>query len=319
MIKNETTKNKIKAKKEGISLDKLAQLHKGAPANSLEGLKKRARAKYFTNSYTIPLAQLKSNLQRSYNNTIYGCSNELTQSGQKVTGRYCNNRWCVVCNRIRTAKLINGYMPGLNNLNNKYFVTLTIPNCNNDELRDTIKKMIKTFQDIKQIFSSRKIKFIGIRKLECTFNETSNNYHPHFHLIVDGLEQSEKLVQEWLKRFGNSKRIAQDIRPANNESVMELFKYFTKIVTKKQIHISALDNIFQAMRNLRVYQAFGLKMNVSEDIDEIETQIIEDLKECEKVWTWIESDWIDMETGECLTSYTPTDEVKELYKNMIKR
>ena len=141
-VVNKTSKCKFNYKQKELNstsspLDKLAQL---APYKkyTLETLARRAKAKFFTNAYTVRLAMLKSPLQKSYNNTIFGCSALLYQTGKTITTHYCNNRWCVVCNRIRTAKMINGYKKPLSELKEKYFVTLTIPNVDKDILLSLI-------------------------------------------------------------------------------------------------------------------------------------------------------------------------------------
>ena len=301
-------------------LDKLAQLvHRPGQTTTLqtsETLVKRAKAKYFTNAYTKSLASLKSPLQKSYNNTIFGCSNSLVQTEQKITTRYCGNRWCVVCNRIRTAKMINGYKKQLDELENTYFVTLTIPNVNGDILRSTIKEMTKTFQNILKKFHHDKVKVVLLRKLECTYNPIRNDFHPHFHLLVSEHSLAKEIVSEWLKRCKTASIQAQDIRKADKGSSMELFKYFSKIITDKKIYVNALDTIFQAMRGLRVYQPVGIK-KVSEEIEEVQAQIYEELERAEKIWTWIEEDWIDVHSGECLTGYTPDTRIKELVEKNI--
>ncbi len=301
--------------KKGGTLDKLAQLSPSDFEISVQTLRKRAKAKFFTNSYVKPLASLRSPLQKSYNNTIYGCSNLLVQTDKKITSHYCNNRWCIVCNRIRTAKLINGYKKPLSELNNKYFVTLTVPNVLRENLRNTIKDMIKNFRCIYKSLFKMTVKIKGIRKLECTYNEIRNDFHPHFHLIVSDITVAQKIVSEWLKRYPEAKQFCQDIRPCDERSTMELFKYFSKIITKDSIYIGPLDIIFSAMRNLRVYQPMGIT-KVTEDVDEIQSQVIEDLKEAEKTWEWIENDWVDKTTGECLTGYTPSDGIEKLIKNI---
>lgn len=300
-------------------LDKLAQLEseqKNKPANTSKSLAKRAKAKYFTNAFSIPLAALESPLQKSYNNTIFGCSNVLIQQGQKITSTYCGNRWCVVCNRIRTAKMINSYTPALNLLKTKYFVTLTIPNVPGSKLKTSILDMIRNFQNAIKYIRKNKVDIIGLRKLECTYNPNTLTFHPHFHLIVDSELAAKKLIEAWLLRYPAAREIAQDFRPADDNTVMEMFKYFTKIATNHVVHVKALDIIFQAMRNLRVYQPFGIA-KVSEEIDEIQSQIIDDLQIAEKTWTWLESDWVDKETGELLTNYKPDDMMITMCKNII--
>lgn len=316
------TKVHKKTKKTIPSLDKLAQLYpspgENTPENTLKTLCKRAKAKYFTNSFVIPLALLKSDLQKSYNNTIFGCSNILQQNGNKITGKYCGNRWCVVCNRIKIAKLINAYKPAIEKIEEKRFVTLTIKNVMGENLRSAIQEMTKTFQNIRRDFHKKKIVFIGIRKIECTYNPKTNEFHPHFHLIVSGKLVAEQLVYKWLQRYPNANQKAQNNKEADNNSVMELFKYFSKIITDKTVYIEALDLIFTSMYGLRVYQSFGIPKvdNVTEEIEELQAQTIADLVEAEKTWHWIENDWVDKTTGEYLTGYTPEGFVKTIVNNL---
>jgi len=47
-----------------------------------------------------------------------------------------------------------------------------------------------------------------------------------------------------------------------------------------KVHTKALDTIFQAMYNRRVFQPMGiLKQPVSEDIEEIESQVLKQLRD----------------------------------------
>lgn len=291
-------------------LDTLAQV---AP-NSINSLKKRAKAKYITNGIIFPLIDLDSDLKTSYWRT-YRCAETLEQKGNKIIGKYCNNRWCIVCNRIRTAKLIDGYLPVIKKeIPDPYFITLTIPNVSARELKPAINKMIKEIVRINKSFRKYKdFRLKGIRKLECTFNSELRNFHPHFHFLVDTEIAGRELINSWLKSYPSAERAAQDIRPADQKSLIEIFKYTTKIFTKKDITLEgdilkmkmnpwALDVIFKALYNKRVFQSMGInKIAVSEDIDEIQAQEIETFKLV--MWEWENeiSDWIDKLTGEQLT------------------
>ena len=55
-----------------------------------------------------------------------------------------------------------------------------------------------------------------------------------FHLIVDGFETSNLLVDLWLKKHLTADRKAQDITKANDGTMVELCKYFTKVISKGQ-------------------------------------------------------------------------------------
>ena len=178
---------------------KLEQLRKGAPTLSREHLEKRAKAKYSQEPLLLALLELKeSKLAKNYKDTFF-CSSVLTQKGEKITSRYCKNRFCKVCNRIRTGKLINDYEPILEKLVEKQFVTLTIPNVTAENLRSSIIKMNKVMRLIQDKRRKAKEPLIkGIRKLECTYNTFLNNYHPHFHLIIENEAQATDLIDQWL-------------------------------------------------------------------------------------------------------------------------
>jgi hypothetical protein len=310
---------KNKGQKQPLKLDTLAQLTPspidGVSRGGKNVLKKRARSKYISNKISLSLADLGSDLQKSYFNTFH-CADTLVQSGKKVTSKYCNNRWCLICNRIRIAKLINGYKNVLSDLPDKQFVTLTVPNVSGDLLRQTFFNMRDTHRDIQKKFAKYKIPIVGLRKMETTYNVNRCDFHPHLHDIVSGEQVSADLIAEWLKRFPEATFEAQDMRPADDNSVMELFKYFTKIVTNKNVFIEPLDTIFRAMRGLRTFQPMGIKKEVSEDVEDLIAEIYADLEEREKIWTWFENDWVDRDTGEMLTGYIPSDSVETLIKSI---
>jgi len=295
----------------GVFLDTLAQ-----PVPRRENLRKRARSKHITNNLVIKLAALDSPLKQSYWNSWH-CAEVLQQEDQTITGKYCNNRWCLTCNRIRTAKLINGYSEPLNVLTDKRFVTLTIPNVPGDQLKRSIEEMTRQLGLIQKAFRKKGAPIVGIRKLEVTFNASRNDFHPHFHLIVAGENVSRQLINEWLKRFPEANRGGQDEKPADEGSIIELFKYFTKLVTNKRFYVAALDTIFMAMYGKRTFQPMGIKKNVSEDVDELQSIVYPDLDPRESLWTWVDlsADWVDLETGETLTGYVPEPFINKLIES----
>jgi hypothetical protein len=56
------------------------------------------------------------------------------------------------------------------------------------------------------------------------------------------------------------------------------------------------------MYKRRIFQAMGAVRSVSEDVEEIDSQVVKDLKESVDVWTWQQelSDWVNS-AGELLT------------------
>lgn len=284
-----------------------------------------------TRALSTSLAELRSPLEKSYRNSIY-CSECIEQEGGVMTTRYCGNRWCVVCSRIRTARAINLYMPVIDAWESAYLVTLTVPNCSGEDLAGTIAEMLKVFTSCKRAIQRAGGALVAVRKTECTYNRQRGDYHPHFHVLVCGREAAEGLRRLWVDRWkGAAVWDAQDVRPCDRGGVLELFKYFTKLLTpavkgsrRGVMPVEALDTIFRAMRGRRVWQSVGFTLP-KELEEEIEGETLEVTgsaafkRETERVfWEWHQelADWVDSETGESLSEYEPTESYRKLVEGI---
>jgi hypothetical protein len=316
----------------GPSLDTSAQLPRNTKQEfPRKNFEKRARAKYITNSIAVPLASIPSPLENSYK-TTQRCSANLTEAQGKLSGLYCGQRWCLVCARIRTAKLIAGYMPALLAMQEKWFLTLTVPNCKSSDLEKTVKGMLKNASLINRALKERyKLKYSSLRKIECTYNAQRGDYHPHFHFIFDSELAAEMFLVLWLKKYPAADRKAQDLKRADDKACLELFKYFTKVVSKRQykikrngvefpasdykIYIKPLDVMFCALRGTRTFQPCGVIKAVSEDVEPEQAELT--YRDMTAAWTWLNNDWCDKETGEMLTGYEPSDNIESIAQNIV--
>lgn len=305
-------------------LDTLVQLGKSplktSDKASVKNLQKRARSKWYTTAIAGAMIYLDSPLKKYYQRAYY-CAHTLKQTGNKITTSYCNTRICHVCNRIRSAKMMNGYVNQFMELEGTEFVTLTVPNCSAEDLNATIDLLLKTWKQIADVLKKRKLSANGIRKIETTYNIRENTFHPHLHILIDkGLGQM--VVDEWMKRFPQCSIAAQKVLPADQNSLKEIFKYTTKIgIAKKgtiQICIPALDKIMIAMASRRSIQTFGKIKKVSEDVEELEAVEYDDLPVNEDKdasgnpmlieWQWNECDWVRVGTAmSTLTGYVPPE------------
>jgi hypothetical protein len=325
------------------SLDTLAQLAtKGdlplefdcsTSMSDKANLLKRARRKYFTNRVLWKLidaakSNTNSTLHKSYWNTYHCSRNLFLNDNGTITGKYCNTRWCMVCNAIRTAKHINQYSPIVKQWENPYFVTLTGKTIDSNLLKDRIEVMQKIFVRIRKLHSKKSQRsqidfdFKGIRKLECTHNYMTNKYHPHFHIICNCKSSADFLVSNWIRCCTDEgievNRAAQDARPANGKSLVELFKYMTKVVTnrggdkknKRIIDGIALDIIFNAMKGKRTVQPFGFKVS---NKNGSKANGLPTIGLVLSVLTWSDeyADWLDKD-GYMLTNYVPSDGFQKL-------
>lgn len=321
--------------KSSVGLDTSAQLWNSSnatPQNQGQAtLLKRGRAKYLSRALAVGLAELKSPLEKSYRRSVY-CSECIQQDDGMMTTRYCGNRWCLVCSRIRTARAVTAYGPVVESWSDPHMVTLTVRNCQGEDLRATMAAMLKAFQRCRDSIRKAGFQFRALRKLECTYNHRTGEYHPHFHVLTDGKEEAEQLRRRWLRQHPETaNERAQDVRACDAGALMEVFKYFTKLTapaTTKQgrriMPLAALDVIFRAMKGRRVWQPVGFRLpkEVAESIEgeELILSGTPAFKRQEEriLWSWEPdlADWVDRETGESLAEYEPGERFRAFVGNI---
>jgi hypothetical protein len=243
--------------------------------NAKISLTKSAYYKHLTNEKIKLLVDATDDdkWKKRYWNTWH-CKNILLRSGGKISGKLCRNKWCRNCNRIKTAEMTNGYKQPIQDLGELHFITLTAPTCFKHELKAEIHKRIKVFTQCKNnLRKNHNMKINGLRKLEVT--ATKGKFHPHFHIILSGKNESEALVKEWLKRFPKASGKAQNIKnvTANENSFIELFKYATKDITTDKATAYQEHTIYEAMFGVRSIQTFGtirkLKAPIEAKIEQV--------------------------------------------------
>lgn len=107
----------------------------------------------------------------------------------------CKDKFCNNCKKVKQASRLSKFMPFIDSYSKDkylYHLTLTVPNCTDEQLADTIKTMFISFRRIiRYLALDLKVKdldfeqyaYLGaIRSLEVTFK--ANSYHPHLHCII---------------------------------------------------------------------------------------------------------------------------------------
>jgi hypothetical protein len=199
----------------------------------------------------------------------------------------------------------------------QYFCTLTIVNVKKAELKQAIEKMTKQFGLIlKSVREKKGLKPDGIRRLEITYNKEADTYHPHFHYLVNCKESAELIKSQWLKRYPTAEPYCQNVKEANENTLVEIFKYATKYAVKQaehkdrlEIHPESLDAILCSMEGKRTVQPFGkyVKQKISEEItaEDIQEQEYNIKPRAYAKFEWRGHDWFEIYTGEALTGSEP--------------
>ncbi|WP_162199686.1 protein rep [Kordia zhangzhouensis] len=274
---------------------------------------------------------------KSYWNA-YHCCSTFTEHNKRLHANYCKTRYCTICNAIRKADKINTYYPVLKNWENPYFVTLTIKTIKANKLKNRVDGMKRAFTKIKDRCKQRHhrgkgMRLVGIKSLECNFNPKENTYNPHYHVIVPNRETALYLIQEWCKQWNRKGQFhcskkGQHFRAVENleHDLIETIKYGTKVFTepdpnnkkhvKKEmkIYARAMDNINAAMKGKRIFDRFGFNLPPQET-KEANVRTVENYKLWE--FTPNATDWINTDTGECLTGYNMTIDLQYLLSESI--
>lgn len=287
-------------------------------SDSYKSFRNRQIAKAITSKKMGKLIDLQSPLKNAYFRTLK-CNEVLLQDGEKVSAKYCKNRFCVVCNRIRTAQMINGYLSVIDGLCDLHLVTLTVPAVYGRNLALTYLGMVDAFRRIRRNIKKNYAGFdvIGFRAFECNYKSEKNTFNPHFHLLVEGYGNAVLVKQLWLGQYPNASSKAQDVKKANSNALIELVKYVAKGVVKGQFYEVAMDTIYMAVRKKKVFETYGVKKVKCNMSNTITTKI--DFKgDFVDVWKWDPNlmDWINS-SGEAFMGKTFDAETYQ-YLNEIK-
>ena len=268
---------------------------------------------------------------------MYHCCRNVIKNGNRIHGKYCKNRLCLICNSIRQAQNLNRYKSVIQEWKDPYFVTLTIKNVHPKDLDNAITEMntiykriyrAKQRKDARQGLSDQE-KIMLIKKLECTYNPKFGEYHPHFHMIVRHKRDADYIMKRWLKDTTHLVTDAkgQDIKKCDENGAHELFKYFTKVFTtipsdsvgglkkgQKGAFLESILFMFDVMHGKRTLSGVGFKLPevVKEEKEAIKPELSTHYE-----WNKTCSDWVSHTTGECLSGFIPSDSIKQLSKSYI--
>lgn len=313
----------------------------GTDLSKTEALYKRVKKKSINQKVILSLidvARQKGDFEMipCYWNTWH-CQSKLRSAFGKAHGKYCGNRFCYICCGNRKAEIINKYYPVIKEWESPHLVTITCKAVSARFLKQRIEEMQKVFRMITKKFrrwhlKGASIKLIGIKSLECNFNQYEKTYNPHFHLIVPNIGTGNIIIQEWCKYWGYkiAYRGAQDNKLIDNlqGALIEVIKYSSKVFNEPKteeeknkkippiIYASALHNMICAMKGERIFDRFGFdlpKRNKAEGKKAIKVDHYDD---------WVfdpkQYDWINVEdSNQLLTGYVLTGELLNILENNI--
>ena len=317
-------------KKENLPLDKLRITGEVAEKSPQEKLQSRARRVAVSKPLASSLSFVTNDrrMKKQYNRTYFQCGQQMVQNDGKITSWWCGYRWCVSCAVHRVARMYAAYGDEISGWDEKFFVTLTAPNVKGVSLRGELQRYGKLWRACYKQIRKQGIEFVSVRSVEVTYNEKRDDFHPHMHCIVKGERAAQALMDHWMKRNPEASRNAQDLRQADDGSIQEVFKYAAKLTIRRKGKIdpippNKLDIIYQAMSGLRMWSAVGIKSAIKVQLDDEKLELQSTQEAFKRVdefigWDWMQSirDWVDLETGEVLSEYIPSERAEKFIKKL---
>ena len=209
-------------------------------------------------------------------------------------GNFCKNRFCPFCSWLKAKRTAFELLELIKVVEYTeklafIFITLTVPNVPRESLREEIENFNKSF---KRLFQTEEFKAFNkgfIRKLEVTYNEERNDYHPHFHLVVAvnksyfksrDYMSKRRLLELWQRATRNPAITQVDIKPCRMDTVkqiMELATYSAKqgdLYSSKEVFDGFYEGLFR--KKLLVYNGIFKEYKKKIDTGEIDpAEVIE--------------------------------------------
>lgn len=159
-----------------------------------------------------------------------------------IRANFCKDRFCPMCQwrlAVKEAYMLSVILKAIEKEEDKRFIflTLTVPNVKAEELNEEIKLLSRSFTNlIKRVNRKSEISKGYVRKIEVTYNEERDDYHPHIHAIIAVnktyfkknyyLNQKDwlQLWREVTKKTGIDEQGRDEISQLNVQAVRDLEK-----------------------------------------------------------------------------------------------
>lgn len=190
-----------------------------------------------------------------------------------VAGNYCRERLCAVCGWRRSVRWRAQMRPVIAELEQNYKlikIELTIRNCQSEDLSKTIDILFEGWKKLRRMKAWRQFAVGGeIRALECSYNETENTYHPHFHVCVAaksdyspgklGYIGHSDLIEMWRLACGVDYNPSVRIQSAKNliDTVKYALKPYSAKINDREKAVEVLQVLGTGLHGRRLITATG--------------------------------------------------------------
>lgn len=175
----------------------------------------------------------------------------------RIAGSSCHDRFCLPCAKERSHAIALNVLE-LAQEQKTRFLTFTIAS-RADTLAENLDHLYRSFKALRRTAFWRQRCRGGVAFLEITYNATKRRWHPHFHVLQEGLYiPGQHLRALWHKITGDSYIV--DITLVKDKTIAA--KYVTKYASKPFNNTflgrpHALDEAIVALKGRKLLMTFG--------------------------------------------------------------
>lgn len=140
----------------------------------------------------------------------------------------CKQRACPLCSLQRSQETAKRAERAVSEMDRPKLLTLTVRSTD-EPLRDQLKTIRAWFRKLRNTKAWKSRVESGIYGIETTWNNNTQQWHPHIHVIIDSAYYEKQIiVNDWTEITNGSCIV--DIRPCYSRK--QAARYITKYVTK---------------------------------------------------------------------------------------
>ncbi|MBD3843085.1 MAG: protein rep [Campylobacterales bacterium] len=235
--------------------------------------------------------------------------NQITkETKNKLAGaNFCKNRFCPMCNWRRVRNITGQLKDAFSVIQEKQkvatiFLTLTVKNCHIDDLKATISKMNKSFNEMTRTKAFKNSVLGYLKSIEILGDKTpEGEAHPHFHILLvvkksyfksrDYLNK-EQWIAMWRKALRVDYDPVVDIRriKSKNESFSDIDSAIIETVKYSVKHTDLVSRtnddfyyLYTQTKGMRFLSSGGI-LKEHLNLIKVDEDLINLKKETEALW-----------------------------------
>lgn len=218
-------------------------------------------------------------LSRFQNCRTHAAFVQSVETGEiRVRSSHCNLRWCPLCSRSRAFSIAEKTAAWLDDAKHPSFLTLTLAHTS-APLRAQVKTLVKSFKKLRSDKSLRRHVRGGVWFLQITYNATTDQWHPHLHVLVDmDYIPQAHLSHLWLAITHTSMIV--DIRKVKDtvKAAQYVARYSARPTNLRNLPNLARVELIEELHGQRIVNAFGSAHAA---------KVLEKTKYAPQTWTYL--------------------------------